>query len=163
MAANPDANSNHVPGSGTVSGPPLLTWQETGLFFFPPTPLTAAGAPFTLAPGAQSPTGNGGAERGRKFPPTNGSYKLSGRTVSEPGICGRFNNADSNGTSGDCMAIPSPGRTGSSNFCTGGSAGDSAWCCGDSSTRLAQRVRAVIFPSVITFSPLCSVTLRWVQ
>src|ERR1700722_1199158 len=160
MAAKPDANSSQVPGSGTVSVPPP-TSQETGLFFLPPV-LTGAAAAFVFPPGAQRPTGNGGADRDRKLPPTNGSYKLSGRTVSVPGIWGRFS-ADSKGTPGDCMAMPSPGRIGSSNFCAGGSAGDTACCCGDSSTRFPQRVRAVMLPSVITFSPLCSVTLRWVQ
>src|SRR5579863_6288479 len=111
MAANPEANKSHVPGSGTVSVPPPPTSQETGVFFLPvPTaPPVIAAAPLAFATGEQSPTGKGGGDKGRKFPPTNGSYKLSGRTASTPGICGRFRNADSNGTAGDCMAVPSPG------------------------------------------------------
>src|ERR1700692_3092259 len=103
MAAQPEANSNHVPGSGMVPGPPLPTSQEAGPFFLLLPPLIAAGAPLAFPPGEQSPTGNGGADSARKLPPTNGSYKLSGRTPSVPGICGRLSKADSNGVPGDCM------------------------------------------------------------
>jgi hypothetical protein len=51
---------------------------------------------------------------------------------------------------------------GSSSFAAGGSAVETAGC-GTSSTLLAQRVRPVILPSVINFSPLRSVTRRRVQ
>jgi len=67
-----------------------------------------------------------------------------------------------NSTGGTAMEVPSPAPTGSSNFATGGS-GDESNCCGTSSTRLAQRARAVIFPSVISFSPLCRVMRCRVQ
>src|SRR6267154_4969274 len=103
MAANPEAKRSQVPGSGTVSGPPPLTSQETGFFFLPLAPLTAPLAPFTFT-GVQRPAGNGGGDSGMKLPPSKGSYKLSGPTPSNPGICGLLRNADSKGTAGDCMA-----------------------------------------------------------
>ena len=60
------------------------------------------------------------------------------------------------------MARPSAGITGSSKATAGGSIRELS-CCGFSSTRLAQRVRAVILPSVSRVSPLCNFTRCRVQ
>src|SRR5271155_4487611 len=150
MAANPEANSIHVPGSGTT---PVAPPQAPGFFFFP-TASSSPSLPGTFFfTGPQRSAGKGGGEIGTQFPPTKGSYKLSGPAGPRPGRSGRPSNADWKTTGGDCVAVPSPARTGSSNFCTGGSTGEAA-CCGVSSTRLSQRLRAVILPSVISFSPL---------
>src|ERR1700693_3414343 len=141
MAAKPGANSSQVPGSGTDPG---ASPQGPGFFFFPvPVSPPSPPAPFFLT-GAHKPSGIGGGAMGTQFPPTNGLYKASGPIGSAPGTIGRFNRADSHGAGGILIAVPCPSRTGSSNFCTGGSTGEAASCCGVSSTRLAQRVRAVI-------------------
>src|SRR6202044_2579989 len=103
-----------------------------------------------------TPLGSGGGEMGTPPPPDNGAYKLSGGIGSLPGTPGRLNSADSNSTGGTAREVPSPAPTGSSNFATGGS-GDEFRCCGTSTTGLAQRGGAVIFPSVLSFSPLCRV------
>src|ERR1039458_610776 len=164
MAAKPEATITQVPGSGTTPEEPPLP-QGLLFFFFPlpSPPPSIAIVPFFFT-GPQRPSGNGGGEMGTQFPPANGLYKLklSGAAGPRPGTSGRLSSADWNGTGGACIAVPSPARTGSSNFCTGGSAGEAS-CCGVSSTRLAQRLRAVIFPSVIKCSPLWSLTLRRVQ
>src|SRR5580658_3994795 len=153
MAPKPEANSIHVPGSGTTPGPP----PQAPVFFLPASPAPPTQQPVSAVPflltGAHRPAGNGGGETANQLPPTKGSYKLRGPTGPTPGACGRSSSADWKGTAGECMAVPSPARTGSSNFWAGGSTG-AAICCGASSTRLAQRVRAVIRPSVINFSPL---------
>ena len=57
------------------------------------------------------------------------------------------------------VAVPSDGIAGRSYSTAGGSDEDVA-CCGTSSTRLPQRVRAVMVPSVITVSPFFS-EMRW--
>src|SRR5208337_5686497 len=157
MPARPVAIINQVPGSGTTPG-----FTPQGFFLFFPLPVPSfPPLPFFFS-GPQTLVGNGGVEMGIQFPPPNGLYKLSGGAGPRPGAPVRSSNADSNGTGGPCRAVPRAGTTGSSNFCGGGSAADAA-CCGTSSTRLAQRPRAVIRPSVINFSPLCSLTLRRVQ
>src|ERR1700674_5012489 len=85
MAARPEANMTQVPASGTTpvpQGPPPF-------FFLPPSPSPPTQHPFSLVPfflvGPQSPEGSGGGEIGVQFPPTNGSYKLSGPTAPRPG------------------------------------------------------------------------------
>src|SRR3984957_5181581 len=162
IAANPEANSTQVPGSGTTPGP-----QGPPFFFLPPlSPSSPAqqplcSVPFFL-PGPQRPEGMGGGEIGIQDPPPIGSYNVKGPRGPDPGPLGRFNRADWNGTGGACVAVPMAGIIGSSNFTAGGSTGAAA-CCGSSSTRLAQRPRAVMRPSVMTFSPLCSVSRRRVQ
>jgi len=60
---------------------------------------------------------------------------------------------------GIAPAVPSKGV---SKFPAGGSAAETG-NCGCSETWLAQRTRAVIFPSVISFSPLGKLTLLEVQ
>src|SRR5258708_38467245 len=151
MPAKPEAMRSHVPGSGTLSeGPPQ------GPPFF--LPLSSLSPSFSLSPfffpGAQRPPrGNGGGAKGAHPPPDIGEYRLNGGLGSKPGIPGRFSNADWNGTGGLWAAVPSPARKGSSNFAIGGSDDEMA-CWGTSSIRFAHLARAVILPSVMTFSPL---------
>ena len=101
---------------------------------------------------------SGGGKSGTQVPLLNGSTKLNGSAGPNPGNPGRFSNADSKGTGGVEEAVPSAGSMGSSNFRAGGSE-DEVACCGSSSTRLAQRERTMIFPSVITVSPFLSLTI----
>ena len=149
IPTRPKPISTNVPGSGTLSGGPHFT------FFLPVPPLSV---PFF--PGAQTPgAGTGGGAMGAHDSPLNGLYKLNGGCGPMPGIPGRSISADWKGTGGPCMAVPSPPPTGCSNFAAGGSEEDVA-CCGVVSTRFPQRERAVILPSVISFSPLCRALRR---
>ena len=60
------------------------------------------------------------------------------------------------------MAVPARGLMGSSNCVAEGSAREFS-CCGTCMTWLAQRVRAVILPSVMTVSPFFSLMRFRVQ
>src|SRR5580693_2776651 len=152
MATKPEASINQVPGSGTTPADPLPQAPDVDVFPLPPASISISPLPFFLT-GEQTLSGNGGEEKDTQPPPTNGSYKPIGPAAPRP-VSGRFSKADSNATGGACIAVPSPARSGSSNFCTGGSTGEAACSCGACSTRLAQRVRAVILPSVVRVSPL---------
>src|SRR5580658_102660 len=162
MNTKPEPNKIQVPGSGTVPTPPPRPQTPGPLVFFLPTLSTSSSSlPFFFVPSPQT-AGKGGGEIGTKLPPGNGLYKLKGPAGSSPGPPGRLSNDDSKTTGGACIAVPAPLPTGCSNASAVGSAGEAS-CCGFSSTRLAQRVRAVILPSVISFSPFLSFTLRLVQ
>src|SRR5580704_7659335 len=109
MAAKPEANNTHVPGSGMVPVDPLP--QGPTFFFFSPTsPTSLPVAPFFFT-GPQTPTGNGGGEMGIQFPPPKGLFEFSGGTGSRPGG-GPLSSADWKGTGGACIAVPWPVVTG---------------------------------------------------
>src|ERR1700685_3602306 len=109
MATRPEANINHVPGSGTVPIPPPPPQALVDIFFFPSGSVSiSTPPPFFFFTGEQSPSGNGGGRIGTNLPPVNGSYKFNGPAGPRPGTDGRFNSADSNATGGPCTAVPSP-------------------------------------------------------
>src|SRR5579863_664323 len=161
IATIPVISMSQVPGSGTT---PLA--PHGPLFFFFLSLASSGPAPSPLPgflPGEQTPLGSGGGERGTTPPTGNGVYKLrSGARGWGPPNTGRFKSADSNSTGGIAVELSWLGSTGTSNFATAGTI-DSCNCCGTSSTRLPQRARTVILPSVISFSPLCRVILCLVQ
>src|SRR5579872_5032885 len=145
IATSPEPTSSHVPGSGTSPPPPPPLPQG---FPFPFLPVPPSVTPsFGFFPPTPQTLGSGGGAIGVQPPLPNGSYKLNGGAGPSPGSPGRFSNADWNGAGGLTKAVPVAGCTGSSNFAAGGSDREVA-CCGISSTRFAQRERAVILPSV---------------
>lgn len=68
----------------------------------------------------------------------------------------------STGGGGVLIARNGAGRIGESKTISGGSSG-LTMAIGASEMRLPQRVRSVLTPSVITFSPLASLSLFFVQ
>src|SRR2546429_9881098 len=167
MPPKPEATSRIVPGSGTVAGggPP----GAHGFFFFLEEPSAVSGCPCFGFVGVHVPgpgIGGGNTPGGKPPPPPGPNSWLIGDCggPSPPKPVGPVLSfsADWKLPGKSTLIAEPPSANGSSN-CSANGSSRAITACGSTSTRFAQRVRAVILPSVISFSPCRSAICFFVQ
>src|SRR5215470_9620114 len=145
-----------VPGSGTWPGGVL---QPASFPFLPPVLAPVEGSPFFFFPGVQ--LGRGGGYN-VKAPPLPTMRLYSGGVIASTGRFVRVREDSKFVGYGMTVAVPGSSWIGVSRRAMAGSLGETSLRA-VSDTSLPQRVRSVILPSVMTFSPRRSRTRLVVQ
>jgi len=149
MAAAPDPTKSKVPGSGTAGG----GGGGGGGLQLPvvhPGPPPGVGGFDPVGPPIGSGTNPLGGPNPPDVPPEEGPAGIPGSPSNKLEL--RLGNT----------SVPLATASGRSNSAIIGSSGD-VFACGSTETWLAQRVRAVMWPSVSSFSPGCRLACLCVQ
>ena len=165
MPARPVEISRIVPGSGTGVG----GGRDGGGGCSPGEQISLVGShpPDVIGGGPDGiggrPDGIGGGKMAGKPPPPPGPKSGEpGGPCGSNGTSSRLNSADSKLPGNENRLAAPLASKGSSNVSAGGSSAETAFC-GVAETWLAQRVRALITPSVTSFSPFRRCTFFFVQ
>src|SRR5256885_14523047 len=157
MPARPEEVSRIVPGSGTGVG-----GGRGGGGCSPGEHISLVGSHPPDDTGGR-PDGIGGGKMAGKPPPPPGLKSGEpGGPCGSNGTSSRLNSADSKLPGNENRLAEPLASKGSSNVSAGGSSAETAFC-GVAETWLAQRVRALIKPSVSSFSPFRRCTFFLVQ